>query len=100
MLNPLSKAAVEEWLLHLCEYDERAPYLARRIHEESKGNPALIEEMLKGLRNKSIIAKNYGPLQIPLEHIQGTALPLPHSVRDSIIVRFKALSREAQRLAF
>ena len=25
LLNPLSKAAVEEWLLHLCEYDERAP---------------------------------------------------------------------------
>ena len=55
---------------------------------------------MEGPRNKSIIAKNYGPLQIPLEHIQGTALPLPHSVRDSIIVRFKALSREAQILSF
>ncbi|MEC8381385.1 MAG: protein kinase, partial [Myxococcota bacterium] len=100
LLSPLSIAAVEEWLLHLCEYDERVPYLAGRIHEESKGNPALIEEMLKGLRNKNIIASDYGPLQIPIQHIQGTALPLPHSVRDAIIIRFKALSKEAQELAF
>ena len=84
----------------ICVSMTRVPYLAQRIHDESKGNPALIEEMLKGLRTKNIISSDYGPLQIPLEHIQGTALPLPHSVRDAIIVRFKALSEEAQELSF
>ena len=51
LLSPLSIAAVEEWL-HLCEYDERVPYLAGRIHEESKGILHSLKKMLKGLRNK------------------------------------------------
>lgn len=98
-LQALEFSSIEEWLLHWCTYDERVPYLAKRIQEESKGNPALIDEMLKGLQAQNIISSTRGPIQIPIENLQRTSLPLPHSVRDSMVERLKKLSTETHELS-
>lgn len=98
-LPPIDLSATEEWLLHYCKYDERVPYLSKRLQHESDGNPALIKEMIKGLFDKNILLPEKALIQIPIENLQQTALPLPSSVRESYQQRMTKLSKEAHELA-
>ncbi|MFT4978433.1 MAG: hypothetical protein ACI8S6_004343, partial [Myxococcota bacterium] len=49
-LQPLSASAVEELVLHHVDITPEAAALAERLHRESEGNPFIIEQMIRGLR--------------------------------------------------
>ena len=54
-LQPITRSAVEEWLLCLCQNDDKVYKLATRLHKEGEGRPFVIEEMLRVLHFKGYI---------------------------------------------
>lgn len=98
-LDALDPAGVEELVLALVSDDEASRALARRLHKETDGNPALIGEMIRGLADDGILDPTSHRLTLDAPALARLALPIPRSVRERILDRLGHLSREARAVA-
>ena len=100
-LRPLSPAAVEELVLALLPDDGPARILARRLHKEGEGNPAFINEMIRGLVEQGTIRPIEGRARLAIDEatVQRIALPIPRSVRAGLVTRIDALTVNAREIA-
>ncbi len=98
-LQPLNASGVEELVLALVGDDEAARSLARRLHKETEGNPALIGEMIRGLVDDGVIDAATQRLTLDAAALARLALPIPRSVRERILEGLGRLSPEARTVA-
>lgn len=100
-LRALGSAAVEELVLALLPDDGAARMLARRLHKEGDGNPAFINEMIRGLVEQGTIRPEDGRARLTMDEatLQRIALPIPRSVRAGLVTRIDALTVNAREIA-
>ena len=98
-LQPLDPAGVEELLLSLVADEDAARGLARRLHKETEGNPALIGEMIRSLADDGIINPVSQRLTLDAAALAKVALPIPRSVRERILERLGRLTAAPRLVA-
>lgn len=100
-LRVLGSAAVEELVLALLPDDGPARVLARRLHKEGDGNPAFINEMIRGLVEQGTIRPEDGRARLAIDEatVLRIALPIPRSVRAGLVTRIDALTVNAREIA-
>jgi serine/threonine protein kinase/tetratricopeptide (TPR) repeat protein len=91
-LKPLDEDAVFELVEEL--FDHRVPRLrlARVLWQRSRGNPGLLNELLRGLLTRGDATP--GPDGALLLHIQPDRLPLPESLPKAIAESYRQLPPE------
>ncbi|HMV66096.1 MAG TPA: protein kinase, partial [Myxococcota bacterium] len=84
-LPPLVPAEVEELVLGLLPAGPAASVLGRRLHAETGGVPSIIAEMLRGLVDEGVLARDGHRWRCTLaaEALAERRLPLPDSLRSS-----------------
>lgn len=97
-LRPLDASAVEELVLSVVLDDPAARALAARLYRESEGRPALVAEMLRGLRDEGVLAPEGDALRLTVEEaaVESLALPIPRSVREGFQTRLAAMPGAAR----
>lgn len=100
-LRPLDAAAVEELVGTLVPDTPASRTLARRLHREGEGNPTFIAEMLRGLVEEGVIREIDGRRALTRDEatLLRAPLPLPRTVRDSLLGHLAALPPHARALA-
>lgn len=99
--GPFTAAEVEELVVGLVSGGPAATALARRLFEETGGAPRHIADMLRGLVDEGVIAREGGRWRLTLgpEALTEQTLPLPDSLRDLLAERLHPLPPVARDLA-
>lgn len=101
-LQPVPLAAVEELLLHLVVDSPAARVLAARLHGDGEGNPLLLVQMLRALREQGLIEPGDGHRRGSLRLDEAAAtrapLPVPASIRQGLLVRLASVREDARRV--
>jgi len=101
-LLALTRSAVEEMLLELVRYDPRVPHLAERLHGASRGNPALLAEILRDLVQEGVLLPGNGQVRGSVvgnrAELTALRLPVPGTIRERIELRLDAVSGDAHRV--
>jgi oligopeptide transport system substrate-binding protein len=95
-LSPLSLAAVEEVVTEMSGAGEAALPLARRLYEETEGNPFFLMELVKALLETRWVSLEDGRWQGDFAHISEADFPLPPGVSEAVQARVRALDDAAQ----
>jgi len=96
-LSPLPVAAVEEIVLHDVDTSPAARALAARLHRESEGNPFIIEQMLRGLREAGVVSER--AVTMAPAALENAPLPIPRSIREALEKQLRVLSTDALEVA-
>lgn len=96
-LSPLPASAVEEMVLNHVDTSPEAHALAERLHRESEGNPFIIEQMIRGLREAGIIKER--AVTMAAAALENAPLPIPRSIREALEKQLRALSPDALAVA-
>jgi len=96
-LSRLSPTAAEAMMLEMSGADEEdvAP-LARRLYQETEGNPFFLMEIIKALFETGVIHLKGGAWRGDFVGISEGTLPLPASVSEAIQARVHGLDEDAQ----
>jgi ABC-type oligopeptide transport system substrate-binding subunit/DNA-binding SARP family transcriptional activator len=101
-LSPLSPEAVEAMVAEMSGAGQAVAPLARRLYQETEGNPFFVMEIVKALFDTGVLCLEGGVWQADFAQISEGKLPLPATLSDAIQARVRRLneeSREALRLA-
>ncbi|HEX6383387.1 MAG TPA: tetratricopeptide repeat protein [Anaerolineae bacterium] len=101
-LSRLPLSAVETWIVEMSGAGKAAVPLARRLYEETEGNPFFMVEMIKALFEVGAISLVGAAWHGRFNQISQRELPLPGTVRDVIksrVLRLPPDAQEALRLA-
>jgi tetratricopeptide (TPR) repeat protein len=100
-LQALSSLEVEELVLSALPDEPATQALARRLHAESGGSPALVIDMLRGLRDTGLVAQVDGVWRLTIEKaaLDIASLPLPASLRQVLQERLRPLGPAALEVA-
>ncbi len=90
-LSPLSLAEVSVMIEDMAGGKKDARSLARRLHQESEGNPFYIMELVKSQFERGLITINNDQWQGDFPTICDLPLPLPRKVRSVIRERVNGL---------
>ncbi|MBA2320258.1 MAG: protein kinase [Deltaproteobacteria bacterium] len=96
-LGPLDASEVEELVISVLDNAPASLALARRLHLESKGSPAFIADMLRGLMDDGLIVRKDSQLVLTVDasEITRSRLPMPASLRQVLAERLAPLSAHA-----
>jgi len=99
-VNALTPAEVEELVLSVLPPSPAAQALAKRLHAESSGSPTWIADILAGMLDEGLVRQGERGYELELEpwEITSSRLPLPQSLRDTLLERLAPLSEEARGL--
>ncbi|MCP4362382.1 MAG: tetratricopeptide repeat protein [Chloroflexi bacterium] len=95
-LSPLSQSDVESLALEMSAAGEAILPLARRLHQETEGNPFFLMEIIKTLFDNDVIALVDGAWRGQFNRISVGQLPLPASIREAVLSRVQRLSEADQ----
>lgn len=97
-LEALVASEVEELLLTFLSHGPAVTALAKRLHLESEGNPAVLSEMLRALTDAGVMVQDadHYRLTLDIRDIQSAHLPIPASLRHSLEARVLPLSQNAR----
>ncbi len=101
-LSRLSSSAVETVVMEMSAAGDEMLPLAKRLYEETEGNPFFLIETVKGLFDSGLMRLEGGAWKGDFVGISEGTLALPTSVNEAIQARVHNLSedaREAVRLA-
>jgi tetratricopeptide (TPR) repeat protein/tRNA A-37 threonylcarbamoyl transferase component Bud32 len=96
-LGPLDASEVEELVISVLDSEPASLALARRLYQESKGSPAFIADMLRGLIDDGLIVRkdHHLALTVDASEITRSRLPMPASLRQALQERLAPLSAQA-----
>lgn len=97
-LGPLSLRSVETLVTEMSGVGEAALPLARRLYEETEGNPFFLMEVIKALFERGQIALQEGRWRGDFARISEADLPLPVGVSETIEARVGALDDVVQEV--
>ena len=97
-LQDLQCEDVETMLGEMSGIGDAAVPLARRLYQETEGNPFFLSEMIKGLFEKKIIQLEQGKWKADFMEISRKDLPLPDSVGTAIQERVRGLNKNDQKV--
>ena len=101
-LSRLSRQAVETMIVEMSGAGAAVLPLARRLHEETEGNPFFLMEIVKALFERGLMLLEEGSWQGDFDRVSQGELPLPASVSEAVRARIQRLedrAQEAVRLA-
>jgi ABC-type oligopeptide transport system substrate-binding subunit/DNA-binding SARP family transcriptional activator len=101
-LPRLTLEHVESLLLEMSAAGEAILPLARKLYQETEGNPFFLIEIVKSLFDQGDLSMREGVWVGDFSGLSRERLPLPASLKETILTRVRALdedSREALRLA-
>ncbi len=96
-LAGLSLQAIEALLVEMSGSGQVVAPLARRLYEETEGNPFFLIESIKALFEAGLVSLEAGAWRGDFAHISGAALPLPAGVSEAIQARVRRLDEDCQR---
>jgi oligopeptide transport system substrate-binding protein len=96
-LRRLSPAAVEEMLVEMSGVGEAAVPLARRLYQETEGNPFFLMETVKALFGMEVLHLEGGRWTGDFARISEGEMPLPVAVSEVIQARVHRLDDDAQK---
>ncbi len=96
-LDPFDASEVEELVISVLDSEPASLALAKRLHQESKGSPAFISDMLRGLIDDGLIVRRDQQLTLRVDasEITRSRLPMPASLRQALEERLVPLSSSA-----
>jgi tetratricopeptide (TPR) repeat protein len=101
-VHPLAGEAVQILVQALSGLGENAAVLARRLQDESEGNPFFLSELLRHLQELGQLRRQEGLWTGPWVESavagEDRRLPLPESVREAILGRVERLDGEPREL--
>jgi ABC-type oligopeptide transport system substrate-binding subunit len=95
-LSRLSAVAVEAMVVEMSGASEAVVPLARRLYQETEGNPFFLIEIVKALFETDAIRLEEGAWQGDFAQISEGELPLPAGVSEAIRARVHRLGDDAQ----
>ena len=95
-LSRLSAKAVEAMVIEMSAASEAVAPLARRLYQETEGNPFFVIEIVKTLFETGLIHLEGGVWKGDLARIGEEKLPLPASLSEAIQSRVGSLGGETQ----
>lgn len=95
-LARLSSADVETMLVAMTGAGEAALPLARRLYQETEGNPFFLMETVKALFETGVVRLEEGVWRGDFEQISEGEIPLPRSVNEAIQARLTRLGDEVR----
>ncbi|UCH09124.1 MAG: AAA family ATPase [Fidelibacterota bacterium] len=95
-LFPLSPEAVEAMVVEMSRAGEAVVPLARRLYQETEGNPFFLIEIVKALFETGVVRLEGGVWRGDFARISAGTLPLPAGVSEAIQVRVRGLNEDAQ----
>jgi ABC-type oligopeptide transport system substrate-binding subunit/DNA-binding SARP family transcriptional activator len=95
-LSRLSPEAVDEMVMEMSGAGEEVVLLARRLYQETEGNPFFLMEIAKALFETGMIHLERGEWKGDFDRISEGKLPLPASVSEAIWARVHTLDEGAQ----
>jgi ABC-type oligopeptide transport system substrate-binding subunit/DNA-binding SARP family transcriptional activator len=95
-LSPLSSEAVEEMVVEMSGAGVAVVPLARRLYEETEGNPFFVMEIVKALFEAGTVRLEGSSWQGAFAQISEGELPLPGTLSDAIQARVRRLNEESQ----
>jgi DNA-binding SARP family transcriptional activator/Tfp pilus assembly protein PilF len=95
-LSRLPLAAVETWVVQMAGAGEEVRPLARRLYEETEGNPFFVVEMIKALFELGAVSLAGAGWQGQFDQVSQGELPLPASIREVIENRMQRLPPTTQ----
>jgi ABC-type oligopeptide transport system substrate-binding subunit/DNA-binding SARP family transcriptional activator len=95
-LSRLSAGAVERMVVEMSGAGEAVAPLARRLYEETDGNPFFVLETVKALFQAGVLHLGQGVWTGDFAAVARGAFPLPSAVGEVIEARVQRLDEEAQ----
>jgi len=95
-LSRLSRVAVEAMVVEMSGAGQAVVPLARRLHQETEGNPFFVMEIVKALFETGVLCLEAGVWQGDFAQISEGQLPLPATLSDAIQARVRRLNEESQ----
>jgi ABC-type transport system substrate-binding protein/DNA-binding SARP family transcriptional activator len=95
-LGRLSATETEALISEMSGEGSASIALARRLYEETEGNPFFLMEIVKALFESGALYVEAGEWRGDLDQISRRQLPLPESVSEAILSRVRALSVNTQ----
>jgi DNA-binding SARP family transcriptional activator/predicted ATPase len=95
-LNALSAEVVETLVLEMSGVGSAVVPLARRLYEETEGNPFYLMETVKALFEKGTIELREGAWRGNFVRMSEGEIPLPTSVSEAVQARARRLGGDAQ----
>jgi ABC-type transport system substrate-binding protein/DNA-binding SARP family transcriptional activator len=96
-LSGLSPQAIEALLVEMSGCGEAVTPLARRLYEETEGNPFLLMENIKALFEAGLVSLEAKAWRGDFAHVSEAELPLPVGVSDAIQARVGRLEEDARQ---
>jgi ABC-type transport system substrate-binding protein/DNA-binding SARP family transcriptional activator len=96
-LSGLSLQAVELLLVEMSGSGQAVVPLARRLYEETEGNPFFLIETIKALFDAGLLSLEGGAWRGDFAHVSRAALPLPLGVSEAIQARMGRLDQDVQQ---
>jgi DNA-binding SARP family transcriptional activator len=97
-LPRLSSEALKAMVVEMSGAGEAVAPLARRLYQETEGNPFFLTEIVKALFEAELIYLEQGTWRSDFARISQEELPLPASLREAIQARVDSLSDDAQEV--
>lgn len=100
-LQPLEPSEVEEVVLGLLPPSPTATLLAERLSAETDGSPQFLADMLRGLSDGGVLQRDGARWRVALaaEDVSRSDLPLPDSLRATLVQRLQPLPEATRDLA-
>jgi ABC-type oligopeptide transport system substrate-binding subunit/DNA-binding SARP family transcriptional activator len=95
-LSRLSPADGEAMVVEMSGAGEAVLPLARRLYQETEGNPFFLMEIVKALFETGVVRLEGGAWRGDFARISAETLPLPTGLSETIQVRVRGLSEDAQ----
>ncbi|MGC9333427.1 MAG: ABC transporter substrate-binding protein [Anaerolineae bacterium] len=96
-LGRLSPQAVETLVVEMSGRAQAVMPLARRLYEETEGNPFFLIEMIKALFETGLVHLEVGAWRGDFAYVSRTVLPLPAGLSEAIQVRVGRLDEDARQ---
>jgi len=96
-LAGLSLQAVEAMVAEMSGRGEDVAPLARRLYEETEGNPFFLIEIVNALFEAGLVWLETGAWCADFIHLSGAEFPLPVAVSEAIEARLRRLDENAQQ---
>jgi tetratricopeptide (TPR) repeat protein len=96
-LEGLSEDAVIEFVMDMSGCAEAVAPLARRLYQETEGNPFYLIEIIEALFEEGLVRLESGEWKGDFIHVSKAELPLPHGVSDAIQARAQRLDQDVQQ---
>jgi len=96
-LHDLRYEDVETMLGEMSGVGDAAVPLAKRLYQETEGNPFFLAETIKGLFEKGIIQWEQGKWKVDFMEVSHKDLPLPESLSAAIRERIRGLNKNDQK---